>query len=258
MLFGVCGNPEVAEIAARVSFDFMEWTVGELLKPREPYEAFRKALDKALSQGARYPVLNSFIPGDLRITGPDADVSALRAFSETALDRAEKAGVKIIVFGSGAARRVPDGFDKQIALQQIAAFCSMIAPIAHDHGVTIAVEPLNKAECNILNTVARCADLTRKIAHPGVSLLVDAYHLMRDGDSYMDIIDNADLLSHAHIATVPNRLAPGAEPCDFSEFFDALERGGYDGRISIEARMENPEKELPEALSLMRSLERKR
>lgn len=148
MLFGVCGNPKVAAIAARASYDFAEWTVGDLLKPREPYEAFRAALDEAHSAEVRYPVLNCFVPGNLKITGPNADISALRIYATITLERAEQAGVKVIVLGSGGARRIPDGFDAEVAHNQLVSFCSMVAPISYDHGVTVVVEPLNKAECN--------------------------------------------------------------------------------------------------------------
>lgn len=254
MQFGVCGDPNVAVAAAKASYDFAEWAVGELLKPREPYEAFQKTLEELLDQGVHYPVLNCFIPGDLKITGPDADIPALQIYVKTVFERAEKAGVEIIVFGSGKARRIPDGFDKEAAHTQIVSFCSMVAPIAYEHGITVVVEPLNKAECNVLLKVAECAELVREVSHPAFRLLVDAYHLMLDHDSYEDIVANADLISHGHIATVPNRLAPDAESCDFTAFFESLLKGGYDGRISIEARIEDPAKELPGALSLMQRL----
>lgn len=252
MTFGVCGDPGVASIAADAGYDFAEWTVASVLSPREPDEAFDAALKEARAAALAYPVLNVFVPGDLKITGPNVDFEKLRGFVATAMRRARTAGVEVIVFGSGGARRVPDGFDRSVAHGQLIAFCSMAAPLAADHGVTIAVEPLNLSECNVLNTVAECGELVREVSHPGVRLLVDAYHLMHDSDSCEDIVAYGDLLSHAHIATVPNRLAPGAEPCDFGEFFAALARAGYRGRVSIEAKLSDPQKELPAALSELR------
>jgi sugar phosphate isomerase/epimerase len=164
--------------------------------------------------------------------------------------------VEVIVFGSGAARRIPDGFSTNRAYDQLVAFGSMVAPLAQRQGVTVVVEPLNRSECNVLNTVAECAALVREVAHPNLRLLVDAYHLLRDGDSCQDVEAQAGLLAHVHLATEANRLAPGAEPCDFTPFFQALIRGGYDGRVSIEASaIKNPEKDLPVALAVMRRLE---
>lgn len=254
MQFGVCGHLPVADVAAKAGYDFCEWSVGALLKPREPREAFLAALAEIRTAALPYPVLSSFVPGDLKITGPDADPYELRKYVTTAFDRAEEAGVEVIVFGSGVARYIPDGFDRADAHDQIAEFCSMMSPVAQGHGVTIAVEPLCRAETNVLNTVGECAALVREVAHPAFRLLVDAYHFLLENDSCDDLIANGHLLSHVHIATATNRLAPAAEPCDFAPFFAALAKGGYDGRVSIEAKIESPESDLPGAIELMRGL----
>ena len=251
MQYGVCGDPSLAAGAAQADFDYFEWSVGGLLKPRESGDAFRAALAAVRAAPLPCPVVNCFVPGDLKITGPAVDDAALRVYVIVASARAEEAGVDTIVFGSGGARRIPEGFDAGIAYEQIVSFCSMVAPIAHRHGVTVVVEPLNRAECNILTSVAECAGIVRAVAHPGVRLLVDAYHLMRDADPYADIVANGDLLSHVHIATTSHRLPPGVEPCDFAPFFTALASAGYNGRVSVEAAIQNPETDLPTARALL-------
>ena len=254
MTFGVCGDIRTAAIAAAAGYDFAEWTVNAVLRPREPEGVFRAALEEIGTADLRYPALNVFVPGDLKITGPEADPAKLREFATTTLTRAGNAGVEVIVFGSGGARRIPDGFSSEAAHEQLVEFCAMVGSVAAEHGVTVVVEPLNRSECNVLNSVAECAALVRTVSHPAVRLLVDAYHLMRDGDSYDDIVANADILAHTHIASVPNRLAPGAEPCDFAPFFNALAKAGYDGRVSIEAKIADPEADLPVALAEMSRL----
>ena len=40
-----------------------------------------------------------------------------------------------------------------------------------------------------------------------------------------------------HIATIPDRLAPGAEDSDIAGFMDALARANYTGRVSIEGNV---------------------
>lgn len=257
MEFGVCGDIDMACVAAEASYDFAESRVDALLKPREPEDVFRASLDAFRGAKLPYPVLNCFLPSDLKITGPDVNQAALESFVGTVMTRAETAGVEVVVLGSGGSRRVPDGFDPAVAHGQIVAFCRMVAPRAHDHGVTVALEPLNKAECNVLNTVSECAAVVNEVAHPGIRLLVDAYHLMRDSDSYESIVTHGSLLAHVHVATVPNRLAPAAEDCDLSAFFSALAKARYTGRVSIEGKIPEPEKNLPAALSMMRKLSEK-
>jgi sugar phosphate isomerase/epimerase len=257
MQYGVCCGPEAARVAARAGFDYVEMGVGSLLKPRENSGAFAAALEETRAAGLPCPVLNVFVPGDLKITGENVDPAALKQYVTTAFQRAQEAGVRVIVFGSGAARRIPDGFDPVRAHGQIVEFCRMLAPIAAEHGVTVAIEPLCRKECNVLNTVRECGELAREVNHPAVRLLVDSYHLLIDRDSMEDIVRYGDLLAHVHVATVPNRFAPGLEECDLRPFFDALAKAGYTGRVSIEGKIPDPPNDLPKALSVMKELERK-
>jgi sugar phosphate isomerase/epimerase len=254
MQYGVCCAPPLAASAMQAGFDFLEWSVGGFLKPREPRHAFLAALEEVHAVKLLYPVLNCFVPGDLKVTGPHVNAFELQKYVATTFERAEHAGVKVIVFGSGDARRIPEGFDHKDARDQIIRFCSMLAPIAWRHGVTVVVEPLNSKECNVLTTIKECAALVREVAQPGLRLLVDSYHLYRENDSCEDIVTHGDLLAHVHIATEKNRFAPGAEPCDFTSFFAALSKAGYNGRVSIEGKITDPETDLTGAISLMRRL----
>ena len=174
------------------------------------------------------------------------------AYVTTTFARAEQAGVQVVVFGSGGARQVPDGWSRDEANRQLAAFGRMLAPIAARHGVTVAIEPLRKAECNILNTVAEGAALARTVNHPALALLVDGYHWATDGDASEAIVEHRSRLAHTHIATTAHRLAPGMEACDFRSFFDALRRANYTGRMSIEGGLGNPAATLPVAARMLR------
>lgn len=250
--FGVCGDPQLARIAKDAGFDYFEWSVGAYLQPREDEAAFEAAVVQVKEVGFPCPAVNVFIPGDLKITGPEVNPDALEAFVRTALRRAEIAGVDTIVFGSGGARRVPDRFDRLRAWEQLVAFGKMLGPIAEIHQVRVAVEPLNRAECNILTTVSEGALLVREIDHPAICLLVDGFHWAKDSDTEAGIIDNASLLAHAHIATVEGRRPPHqSDPC--TAFFAALRKARYSGRVSIEGSINNPALELPRALEIMRA-----
>src|SRR5262249_25937777 len=51
-----------------------------------------------------------FLPATLKVTGPAIDRDRQHAYVEKAFDRLARLGVEVVVFGSGGARRVPDGF----------------------------------------------------------------------------------------------------------------------------------------------------
>ena len=253
MKIGVCCGPDKAADVVAAGFDYFEGSVGGILKPGDPAAAFETVLHQVRTVPIPCPVVNCFVPGDLKITGPTADLAVLERYVTTVFQRAAQARIDTIVFGSGGARRVPDGVDKAHATDQIAAFCGMFAPIAQRYGVTVVVEPLNVSECNILTTVGESAALVRRVNHPALRLLVDGYHFAKDGDSLADLAANVALLAHVHLATIPNRLAPGVEPTDFSGLFRVLREGGYQGRVSFEGKMPDTPQALAHTAALMRT-----
>lgn len=251
MQFGVCGGPELARLARDAGYDYFEWSVGALLCPREDERVFATALAQARAVGLPFPTANVFIPADLKITGPAIDEPALHAYAATALRRAQAASLELIVFGSGAARRVPDGFDRARAWQQLIRFGRWLAGEAAARGLTIAVEPLNTGETNILNTAEEGAALVREVNHPAFRLLVDGYHWAVDHNSPAGITANAGLIAHAHVAAAEGRVAPHpGDPC--APFFAALRQAGYQGRVSFEGNLHDPAVELQRALAIMR------
>ncbi len=75
-----------------------------------------------------------------------------------------------------------------------------------------------------------------------------------DNDSYEDIVKNKDLIVHTNIATIPNRLPPGSEECDFNPFFNALKEASYNKRIAIEGKISDNKTEIIKAIELMKNL----
>jgi sugar phosphate isomerase/epimerase len=255
MEYGVVCGPELASAVAKAGYTFIEATVGALLKPLESEAAFRDTLAQYRACGLPCPAVNCFVPAQIKITGPTADMHVLRDYVATVFTRAREAGVGIVVFGSAGARNIPEGFDRGKAWAQIVDFTRMIAPMAEKHGVLVVIEPLNRKESNVLNTVGEGARLAAEVNHPSVQLLVDGFHWARDNDSAEDIVRHGVILRHAHIGTPQNRMIPGAEDFDFGPFFTALRKANYNGRISVEARIPDPGKDLARALDLMRHWE---
>lgn len=144
-------------------------------------------------------------------------------------------GVKIIVFGSGAARAIPEGYDRSEGWRALLELGRRMGRVAVRYGVMIAVEPLNRAETNVLTAVGESASDVRKVGHPSVRPLVDAYPWAKENDSPESIGEARDLLCPVHVATL-HRRAPGLEPHDFRPFFSLLKQANYEGRMSIEAR----------------------
>ncbi|MFB3891885.1 MAG: sugar phosphate isomerase/epimerase family protein [Phycisphaerae bacterium] len=251
MRIGVCTGIEKLK-SAPPGLDYVEAAVEDLLCPRQGDDAFQKRL--ALAKACPVPVeaVNLLIPGDMKTTGPCVDIAALDAYMATVLRRAALAGVRMVGFGCGGSRRVPEGFDRAKAQSQIAGHLRRWGPLATACNLTIAVEPLNKAECNIINTVAEAAEMARSASYSCVKALVDTYHAAKDGDPPDSIRRSGGMICHAHCAEGDGRGPLGTKGEDHRPYFKALKEIGYDGRISIEARWTDFEQQVGPAVAELR------
>ncbi len=166
--------------------------------------------------------------------------------------RLQRLGVAVLVFGSGAARSVPDGFDRQTALSQLETALRLAAETGARHRVTVALEPLRAAETNLLNRVAETADFLREHDCGPARLVADLYHMREEGEPASVLQSCADLLVHAHVAG-PERRPPRAEDADVDEFLSALRAAGYAGSLSLECRWEDFAKEAHDAVLRLRA-----
>lgn len=248
---GVCAAPDAVASAVE-GLDYLEPSVGWLLCPAEDEAAFARRLAVAKAAAVASEAVNCLLPGSMKSTGPDVDEEALDAYLRTVCDRAARAGVQCIVYGSGGSRRVPEGFAPSAAAEQIAGHLGRWGVIAAAAGVTIVLEPLNVQECNIATSVDEAAELVRRADHPAARLLIDTYHMGCNGEGPDAIRRAGGLIAHAHCADRNGRVPVGLGPEDQRPYFRALKDIGYDGRLSIEAKIDDLDAELPEAVRRLR------
>ena len=240
---GVCTKVSNNAEWTGCGYSFIEESVQGFLVPQKSEEEFEKQL--SICRESKLPVIacNSFLPGSLKSVGEDAVHPEILEYAETAFRRAKLAGVKIIVFGSGGSRKIPEGFPAEKARQQFIGLCSQLGPIAAKYNVIIVVEPLNKKECNFINSVAEGGEIVKEVNHPNIQLLADIYHMKMDNEGPENILKYAKYLRHVHIAEKEERAAPGTHGEDFKPYFEALKKAKYKGDISIECRWNDVEKQ---------------
>jgi sugar phosphate isomerase/epimerase len=256
MRYGVCTGLENASALKAAGFDYIELAVAGDLKPMEsadPTPGINQQLQKA---GIPCESMNLLFSGNIKVTGPDASQERLASYMQTVGERAEKVGVKTIVFGGGGARKVPDGFPMEKAEEQILWFLKKTGDILATHKITLALEPLNRGETNIIHLVSEGADYVRKAAHPAVKLLADAYHMALEKEPWTVLTAVGDLLVHTHLAEDKERKAPGVKEYDYRPFLGNLKAAGYQGRVSIEAGWDNLTEQAPKALTVLRAAEK--
>lgn len=234
-------------------YSFVEENVRGFLVPAEDEPVFQAKM--ALLKESKLPVeaCNSFLPGNLKCVGPAPLHADILKFGETAFRRAQMAGVKTIVFGSGGARSIPEGFSREDARKQFIDLCGKLAPIAEKYNVVISLEPLNSKECNFVNSVAEGGEIVKEVNHKNFRLLADIFHMLRDKESPENIIKYGSLLYHTHIAENTGRAAPGVNKEDFTPFFKALKEVNYEGRMAIECSWQNISEQAGPALQTMKN-----
>lgn len=253
MKIGFCTDPAtLASLPSRPDCDFIEGHVVNFLAPESPDAEFAPRLEALKRCGFPMPAANVLLPATLKCVGPAVDHARLDRYARTVFRRAHEAGMTLIVFGSAAARMVPEGFPVAKAFEQYVELLRHFGPLAEARGVTIVVEPLNRGECNLVNTVQEGAEAVRRADHPAVKLLVDLFHMLRNNESPDDIEKVGTLIRHAHLAENKDRAAPGTNGDDFRPFLRALRRVGYNDRLALEPTWTDLPRELGPALAALR------
>jgi D-psicose/D-tagatose/L-ribulose 3-epimerase len=242
MRFGVCVPPAQTAAYIDAGIDYVEWpmsrTVGEM-----DDDAFDELVALADALPVTPEAWNVMLPPTLKISGPDADPDGFMGYIERAFARAARLGGEVVAFGSGGARNAPDGWGHQAAIRQFASACRTAGDAAQRHDITVAIEPLNRAETNLVNGVAEAVAIATDAGLPRVRVLSDLYHVAAEGEPLADTAAAGALLVHAHIAEPGSRHVPkpGAHEATYEAFLAALRDAGYGGRLSLECREMTPE-----------------
>ena len=230
-------NRQELEESADWDFDYLEGSPGLLgIDADDPQAAEREFSALLEKHPLQMKTMCGFI-GDpqgrgLMVVGPDVSLDRLRTFVTRVFDLMQRAGVEVIGYGSGGSRWVPDGFDRDRAIQQVADFLHLCADLGEPRGVKVALEPYNRDDANLLNTVSEATEFIKEVDRSHAKLMADFFHMKLNGESFDALEEAGPHLIHAHIAE-PGRGRPQTTPADHALFLHALRTSGYDGRVTL-------------------------
>jgi D-psicose/D-tagatose/L-ribulose 3-epimerase len=223
----------LARHAADLGFDFLEICIEDpaLVDP----SAVRQASSEA---GVGLSLCGVF--------GPDRDISHQDLegrrkgldYLKQCIDIAADAGASNVVgpmySAVGKTRLLPENEREQQRLWAIDGL-HQAGRYAASRGVGLAIEPLNRFETDLVNTVEQGLDLCRRIGLDNVGLLLDTFHMNIEERSLPAAIRAAGgRLRHFH-ACENDRGAPGNGHIEWDGVFAALRDIKYDGFVAIEA-----------------------
>lgn len=149
------------------------------------------------------------------------------------IDLASEFGAKVIIGGiRGTLSK--DGVVRELQEEAFYDGVRLLADYAAGAGITLAVEPINRYETNMINTVEEGLQAVARVALDNVGLLLDTFHMNIEEPEISHSIRTAGrMVVYVHIAD-SNRWAPGFGHIRFAEIMTALDQVGYDGPISAE------------------------
>lgn len=218
-------------------------------------------LAAAVKTGAQFPSI--CVISDTFIGSWDADRRAIALDTMKALlDVAGAIGANGAVTPASYGMHsnfLPPFTPQRDAAGDLAVLTDMLGQLG-DHaekaGTQVLLEPLNRYEDHMLNTLAQGVDLLAHLNHGSVKLMADLFHMnIEEADSAAAIDAAMPQVAHVHLAD-SNRLEPGLGHTDFARPFAVLNKHAFSGTCAIECIPSGaPEKMLAAALSHLKSAE---
>jgi sugar phosphate isomerase/epimerase len=126
---------------------------------------------------------------------------------------------------------------------------------AEKKGVRITLEPLNRYECDFIQTAAEAMRMIEASGSRYVGIMLDFFHMNIEETSFEDGFRAAgDRLWHVHVAD-SNRRYPGSGHLDLAASFKILRALGFNGFVSAELLpLPDPDTAAVKTIQALRSL----
>jgi len=140
--------------------------------------------------------------------------------------------------------------DRAVLLESLAELGAHAAAA----GVRLLLEPLNRYEDHMVNTVAQAAELVTAAGSEGLGVLADTYHMnIEEDDPCAALRAVAGVLGAVHLSD-SNRHEPGTGHVDFAAVLATLREIGFAGVLGVECRLRGePEHSLRTCAAFVRA-----
>lgn len=174
---------------------------------------------------------------DLSTMNMDVRKHAFNYF-ESCLALAEGLGASCLVgplyAPVGKARLSSDSLRRAEWERSIASL-SILAQTAGNCGVHLGLEPLNRFETDMINTVKDAQRFLQQVDSPHLGISLDSFHMNIEETHFSRaVIQAGERLIHLQVSD-SHRGVPGDGNSDWAGLREGLNTIGYDGKISIES-----------------------
>ncbi len=218
---------------ASLGFDFVEIPV------EDPTAVDGNAIRDALRDTGLSAVVCAAVAGDRDLSSADpAKVQLAVSYLTECFALARDWGSTLVagpLYAPVGKAHLPDAAARTAEWQRSVANLRTVAGIAADHGVRLALEPINRFETDMVNTAADARRLVDDIGRDDVGISLDSFHMNIEEVDFRGALATAgDRLFHLQVSD-SHRGVPGEGNSDWVGLREGLRRIGYDGRVSIES-----------------------
>ena len=218
--------------AHALGYDFVEVPLDALAALSDAY--FEEFAAYCAGSGIRVSAVNRLLPDGLSVVGPDVHAPALHDYLKRAFGRAKRLGAKVIALDGAQSRGVSKDGGFPFAWRQLGNFLRLCQGHARDCGVTIALEPLRKADCSLLNLVSEATLIAGLLQLDNIAVAAHWGHMSMASEPMSVLWKAGPLLRHVHVENALTRRLPRpGDGEDYARLTRVLEDIGYIGGVSL-------------------------
>lgn len=223
----------IAPRAAAWGFDVLELPV-ERLGDWNPHRAAGVLADHGLGASV------ALVMGEGRelVAADAATVRSTQDYLRSVVDVAHTVGAPVIGGPAYASvgrtwRTTPQ--ERADAVGELAENLAPVVEHAVAAGVVVGLEPLNRYETSLVNTVDQALEVVGRLPAEGIGLMLDVYHMNIEERDLPGAVERAGERIAAVQVCGNDRGAPGGDGIDWPALLGALDRAGYAGPLVIES-----------------------
>jgi sugar phosphate isomerase/epimerase len=192
-------------------------------------------------------------PGQLLAAEPKDRDRAMKAVEERIRLCSDLGGIGVITVPVYGPPKISDTKDIiESEYQILVEEYSILAKHAENYGVNILLEPINRYETHLINTIEQALRVHSAVNNDHMKIMADFFHMnIEEKNIPQSLVKASGKLGHMHLAD-SDRSLPGAGHTDFASAFRALKSCGFDKFLTIESNVpENPLVELPKTVKFL-------
>ncbi len=224
---------DLLEKIAAMGFDFVELPV------EDPTHFDAKVLGPALQRlGLEAVICTAVTPErDLSAGDPVMHEGALQYF-EACLQLAEDLGASCVagpLYAPVGKARLDTEELRRLEWHRSVASLAQLAESAGRRGLKLGLEPINRFETDMVNTVEDALTMLDDVGSPHLGISLDSFHMNIEETDFRRAIEQAgERLIHIQVSD-SHRGVPGEGNSDWSGLREGLRAIGYDGKLAIES-----------------------